>query len=174
MDGLMFPNVIHPFISAFNTQLCLDIFNLWQGTPSIFTAVPSDVDEQVLAGLVDVEDLVSEQAEAGGALQGQLPQGEGGCIRAQHRVAQDETDWGGTCQLIVFKFPRRSVYELQLIRFMDTKIYETDSHIYYYLFITHLHKITEGSTHKHTHTHTLYLQTIHFSIASRDRYSHGI
>jgi len=33
-------------------------------------AIPSDVDKQVLAGLVDVENLVSKQAKAGGTLQG--------------------------------------------------------------------------------------------------------
>lgn len=35
--------------------------------------LPSDVDEEVFCGLVDVEDFVPKQTEAGGALQGQFP-----------------------------------------------------------------------------------------------------
>lgn len=35
--------------------------------------LPSDVDKQVFCSLVDVEDFVPKQTEAGGALQGQFP-----------------------------------------------------------------------------------------------------
>ena len=53
-------------------------------------ASPADVYKQVLGSLVYVEHLVPEQAQAGGALQGQLPEAEGRRVSAQHRVAQDE------------------------------------------------------------------------------------
>lgn len=52
--------------------------------------LPSDGHEQVLCSLVDVEDLIPEQTEAGGALQGQLPQRQGCCVVVQHRVTQNE------------------------------------------------------------------------------------
>lgn len=54
--------------------------------------VPSDVHKQVLCSLVDVEDFIPEQAQAGGALQSQLPQRQSCCIAVERRVAQDETD----------------------------------------------------------------------------------
>ena len=54
---------------------------------------PSDVHKQVLCGLVDVEDFIPEQTEAGGALQSQFPQRQRCCIAVQHRMTQDETNW---------------------------------------------------------------------------------
>lgn len=54
--------------------------------------LPSDVDKQILCSFVDVEDLVPEQTEAGGALQSQLPQRQRRCVAVQYRVAQDETN----------------------------------------------------------------------------------
>ena len=57
-------------------------------------ASPADVYKQVLGSLVYVEHLVPEQAQAGGALQGQLPQAESRRVAAQHRVAQDEPNCG--------------------------------------------------------------------------------
>ena len=52
--------------------------------------LPAEVDKKVLGGLVDVEDLVSEEAEAGAALQGQLPQAESCRVVVQSDVAQQE------------------------------------------------------------------------------------
>lgn len=52
--------------------------------------LPSDVHKQVLYSLVDVEDFIPEQTEAGGALQGQLPQRQGCCVVVQHGVTQNE------------------------------------------------------------------------------------
>lgn len=60
--------------------------------PFHFMLLPSDVNKQILCSFVDVEDLVSEQTEAGGALQSQLPQGQRRCVAVQYRVAQDETN----------------------------------------------------------------------------------
>lgn len=42
--------------------------------------LPSDVNKQILCSFVDVEDLVPEQTEAGGALQSQLPQRQCRCV----------------------------------------------------------------------------------------------
>lgn len=54
--------------------------------------LPSDVHKQILSCFVDVEDFISEQTEAGGALQSQLPQRQRCCVAVQHRVTQDETN----------------------------------------------------------------------------------
>lgn len=61
--------------------------------PNALMLLPSDVHKQVLCSLVDVEDLIPEQTEAGGALQSQLPQRQRCCVAVQHRMTQDETDW---------------------------------------------------------------------------------
>lgn len=61
--------------------------------PHIQLLSPSDVHKQILCGLVDVEDFIPEQTEAGGALQSQLPQRQRCRIAVQHRMAQDETNW---------------------------------------------------------------------------------
>lgn len=55
--------------------------------------LPSDVHKQILCSLVDVEDFIPEQTEAGGALQSQLPQRQRCCVAVQHRMTQDETNW---------------------------------------------------------------------------------
>lgn len=55
--------------------------------------LPSDVHKQILCSLVDVEDFIPEQTEAGGALQSQLPQRQRRRVAVQHRMTQDETDW---------------------------------------------------------------------------------
>lgn len=54
---------------------------------------PSDVHKQILSSLVDVENFIPEQTEAGGALQSQLPQRQRCRVAVQHRVTQDETNW---------------------------------------------------------------------------------
>ena len=55
--------------------------------------LPSDVHKQIFCSLVDVEDFIPEQTEAGGALQSQLPQRQRCCVAVQHRMTQDEADW---------------------------------------------------------------------------------
>lgn len=63
-------------------------------TRRVAERLPSDVNKQVFCSLVDVEDLVPEQTEAGGALQSQLPQRQSSSVAVQHGVAQDEADCG--------------------------------------------------------------------------------
>lgn len=97
---------------------------------------PSDVHKQVLCSLVDVEDLVSEQAEAGGALQGQLPQGQRRRVAVQRWMAQNETNCNKTHNTRPVKNQNRPGL---------------------------------GGNSECGYAHT-----IHFSMASRDRYSQGI
>lgn len=67
----------------------------WKTAALCLWLSPSDVDKQILGSFVDVEDFVPEEAEAGRALQRQLPQGQGRGVAVQHRVAQDETNCKG-------------------------------------------------------------------------------
>ena len=68
------------------------MYSEWIEGGVLASGLPTDVDEQVLTGLVDVKDLIPEETEAGAALEGQLPQAQRCWVSIQHRVAQDEPD----------------------------------------------------------------------------------